>query len=188
MLISILLFVGAYIVGSIPTGYWVSKYCFGVDITTHGSGNIGATNVARTLGKQYFVPIFLIDAIKAYGVLLSSSLAKVHNTEILYLMAIALLIGNAHSIFMNFKGGKGVATMLGLVTFFASWHLTALFMVTWLGILAITKKAFIASLCSAALMTGIALLGNFGNHGIFFLIMTCWLMWRHRSNVTKLRA
>ncbi|MFH1832096.1 MAG: glycerol-3-phosphate acyltransferase [bacterium] len=190
------LFVLAYLIGSIPTGYLICRYCFNIDVTQHGSGNIGATNVARVLGKgiKYFVFIFLIDAAKAYLSLYAANYFFVHNLLInaaqvqnyILLLACAVLLGNAHSIFLKFKGGKGVATSLGIIVYLIPVSLVLLFLASWLIILAFTRRVFMASIGATIIMTGMyGYLYFTGNNLLFyFLIIICyWLILRHRANI-----
>lgn len=138
----------AYLIGSIPTGYLIARLHGVADIRNHGSGNIGATNVARSLGTGYFFVILLLDASKAF--LLLSFLSKAGMSQpFLILAGASLLLGNAFSFFLGFKGGKGVATSLGILA-----ALNPLLVVTALSIflptLYLTKTMGIAS-CATAL-------------------------------------
>ncbi len=170
-----------YLIGSIPTGYWLCRWWYGLDITHHGSGNSGASNVARVLGKKLFPIIFCCDAGKAYIILwLMKQLAM--SMTAYYCSAGVLLLGNAYSIFMNFNGGRGVATAVGIIGFFLPWQSTIGFMIAWLIIVALTKKPFVASLgaCMGVLIfhvymqtTCVSLLV-----GIFV-----WIGWRHASHL-----
>ena len=125
-----LLILISYLIGSVPSGYWFAKIFFGIDVTKHGSGNIGATNVARVLkNKKYFFLIFFFDFVKSFLTLFVS--AKFLNVDLpwrvvplwkvipygLLLLSVFLILGNAHSIFLQFRGGKCVATTLGILSF-----------------------------------------------------------------------
>jgi len=179
-----------YLIGSVPTGYWFTKYLFGLDITQHGSGNIGASNVARTLGKTYFIPIFVFDAFKAYAALwFCMSLLAFEpvmlsiNFWYLYSLTGALLLGNAYSIFLGFKGGKGVATVLGMLAFLMPGPLVGLFMLSWLLLVALTKRPFIASLSSIFLIVLLTFALFNGVHGAWLLSVVAWLLLRHAQNL-----
>ncbi len=101
----------SYFLGSIPFGYIISKLK-GIDITKFGSGNIGATNVGRALGKRYFFIVLFLDALKGFlPVLLFKQL---YGFEYAILAGLFVVIGHSFSIFMKFRGGKGVATGLGI--------------------------------------------------------------------------
>src|SRR5271156_4362785 len=98
MLTNVLELFGAYLVGSFPTGYLVAKWAGIADIRNHGSGNIGATNVARKLGIHFFFIVFFIDALKAYSYLKYVQ-STTHCARYHYLIAVALLLGNICSLF-----------------------------------------------------------------------------------------
>lgn len=177
----------AYLIGSIPTGYWFCRYFFNLDITQHGSGNIGATNVARVLGKRWFLIIFFIDALKAYGVLALCALLApgidLFGVASIYIFAGAILVGNAYSPFLGFKGGKGVATAVGIFIYLLPFQLNFLFAVLWLILLKLTQKPFIASLV-AAVTTVFFYWGLFnGAHTTFLVLICLWLTFRHLPNI-----
>ncbi|HOK50810.1 MAG: glycerol-3-phosphate 1-O-acyltransferase PlsY [Bacteroidales bacterium] len=119
MIYFLLIFI-AYLLGSIPTSVWAGKWFYGIDIREHGSGNAGATNTLRVLGWKAGIPVFLIDIAKGFvAVSLVSFLdfSSGSNSKILYQLALgfAALLGHVFPIFAQFKGGKGVATLLGVV-------------------------------------------------------------------------
>ncbi len=173
-----------YLIGSIPSGYWFAWYGFGIDVTTQGSGNIGATNVGRVLGSsKYFLLIFLFDALKA-AAYLHFIIAYTDNTWP-FLVAGMLLIGNAHSLFLRFKGGKGVATALGVVAALYPLPVTLLFMGMWVGIYLSTRRAALASISAVSLLPFTAtLFGSVSNSSYIFLCMLIgWITFRHRTNI-----
>ncbi|MGB8468348.1 MAG: glycerol-3-phosphate 1-O-acyltransferase PlsY [Candidatus Babeliales bacterium] len=104
----------AYLIGAIPTGYIIARLCGIRDITQHGSGNIGATNVARVLGKQFFVLVLLLDGVKAFLVVTVAQYFF-DETWIIALISFSILIGNCYSLFLRGRGGKGVATSIGIM-------------------------------------------------------------------------
>lgn len=117
----LLLILLAYLVGSIPTSVWVSKYFFGIDIRDYGSGNAGATNTYRILGSKWGTFVMIVDMVKAViAVKLAFLLPEAHINE-LYLvnlqlgLGLAAVIGHIFPIWANFKGGKGVASLFGMV-------------------------------------------------------------------------
>ena len=108
----------AYLIGSIPTGYIIVKAKTGQDIRTVGSGSTGATNVKRVLGKNYFFLVMLLDALKgALPVILAKLFATVGLSLGLapVIAAVAVIIGHSKSIFLQFKGGKSVASGVGTI-------------------------------------------------------------------------
>jgi glycerol-3-phosphate acyltransferase PlsY len=170
-----------YLVGSIPTGYWICRWWYGLDITHYGSGNIGASNVARVKGNKLFPIIFCCDAGKAYSVLW---LMRVMNMslESCFLGAGVLLIGNAYSIFMRLNGGRGVATAVGILGFFLPWPSTFGVMIAWLAIAAFTKKPFVASLGA---FCGVMVTHVYMQTVYVPLLVGIvgWIVWRHASHL-----
>jgi glycerol-3-phosphate acyltransferase PlsY len=175
-------------VGAIPTGYWLCQWLKGIDITQHGSGNIGATNVGRTVGKHYFILIFLCDAGKTLGVLAGGDWLYQgnHKSLLLFFMAAALLLGNAYSIFIHFKGGKGVATMVSILGYLYSLPLSMIFCGVWLVILYCSKRAFIATFaayCLFVAMYFVSYTARSTMHDVFLLFLGGWLVVRHWRNI-----
>lgn len=115
-----LLIIVAYLIGSIPTSVWVSKHFFGIDIRDYGSGNAGATNTFRVLGSKWGSFVMLVDVLK--GVLATSLYLllphyltnELHQTNFMLGLGLAAVLGHIFPIWANFKGGKGVATLLGM--------------------------------------------------------------------------
>ncbi len=117
----VLLVLTAYLIGAIPFGFLLAKWLKGVDVRTAGSGNIGATNVARVIGFWYFWPVFLFDFAKGFGPTLGFPILAARLTdrppapELAVLVALATIVGHNFPIYLKFRGGKGVATSLGAV-------------------------------------------------------------------------
>ncbi len=116
----IVVIVVAYLLGSIPTSVWVGKRFYGIDIREHGSKNAGATNTIRVLGWKAGLPVFIIDGLKgsiSALLVIFTSLIPGTNTYVAFQLALgfAALLGHIFPIFAKFKGGKGVATLLGVV-------------------------------------------------------------------------
>lgn len=128
-LISILLVVVAYLLGSVPNAVWIGKAFFKVDVREHGSGNAGATNVLRTLGRKAALAVFILDGLKGYlAVMLSWFLPLFSDIfanfsepfiNFRILLIIAVVLGHIFPIFAQFRGGKGVATITGAMLAFA---------------------------------------------------------------------
>jgi glycerol-3-phosphate acyltransferase PlsY len=117
---NILLFVAAYLLGSIPTAVWVGKHFYNIDVRDHGSGNAGATNVFRVLGKKAGIPVLLIDVIKGFLAVSLARFSQFHfgTTQFINLqlvLGVSSLIGHIFPVFASFKGGKGIATLLGII-------------------------------------------------------------------------
>ena len=172
----------AYFIGAIPIGYVVAKIKGIADIRKHGSGNSGATNVSRTLGLPYFFLIFFLDAGKAFFFIYA--MQTYFSLEYLYFFAFILLIGNGCSLFLYGSGGKGVATLFGLVAalnFWAVWLMLGI----WLLILGLTHTVGIASICSVICLPLYALLLHDYAFLLFSLCAASWIIWKHESNIRR---
>lgn len=185
MLSNIIGLVGAYLVGSIPTGYVIAQWAGVADIRKHGSGNIGATNVARALGVHFFFIVFFIDALKAYCYLRYMQ-SITHDLSMHYLFAVALLLGNIFSCFLGFRGGKGVATSVGIGAALMPtlcWYAFGI----WISVLAITKTVGIASVIGAVALPLLAWYHYGAVHAYALLSITIavMLLITHRENLAR---
>lgn len=120
-LLNIILVVVAYLMGSIPTSVWIGRAFYGIDIREHGSGNAGTTNTFRVLGVKAGIPVFLFDAFKGWAAVKLIYFSNYYipasgdyiNAQLLF--GLAALLGHIFPIYVGFKGGKGVATLFGIV-------------------------------------------------------------------------
>ena len=188
---------GSYLLGSIPFGYLVGKIG-GIDIRKIGSGNIGATNVVRVLGKRYGYPVFVLDFLKGFGaVKISISIAtdarlEWGSPEIFgVLAAVASVIGHSFPVWLKFRGGKGVATSAGAL--FGLVPLAALIaVVIWLLVFWFTRYVSVASLVTAVALPLVILimtrLNQIQGNALFYssLGIAAVVIWRHRSNFSRL--
>ena len=143
---NILLVILAYLLGSIPFGFVIGKMK-GIDVRQYGSGNIGTSNVARTMGKTAAILTLLGDGLKALiPVLLAKYLLE--NEAWIVAVGLAAIVGHNWSLYMKFKGGKGVTTTYGAYLGIA-WLPGLATILTWVGIVSTTKKSSIAALVSA---------------------------------------
>ena len=150
---NLLLLLFAYLLGSIPSAVWIGKYFYKIDVREFGSGNAGATNVFRVLGKRAGIPVLLLDVMKGFaGVSLAflSSYAKGSHqlTNLQLVLGMASLVGHIFPLFAQFRGGKGIATLLGIIL---AVHLyAALFsIVVWAIIFFISNYVSLASIISS---------------------------------------
>lgn len=176
----------SYLIGSFPTGKLLAKV-YGVDITKSGSGNVGATNVARTLGKKAGIIVLLIDILKGIiAVKLSTIFINQPLDNFAELSGLAAICGHCFSIPPWLKGGKGVATALGVLV--SLNPLIALGAVaTFAGAFWSTRIVSISSILAAAIAPLLSLiLGGPTLAVIFYLLMSLIIIWRHRENVTRL--
>lgn len=174
-----LLMVG-YLVGAIPTGAWVARIVGIGDITTKGSGNTGATNVGRLLGFQYFFLVLLIDILKAFCFM---NRIVQHYTNIwkITLAGVALLLGNGFSCFLGGKGGKGVATSIGIMGVLQGLVLQYT-VLAWMIIFAITRNVGIASV-AGLLVLPVVTYCLAPIYSALTLFISLWGIWRHASNI-----
>ncbi|UIE37460.1 glycerol-3-phosphate 1-O-acyltransferase PlsY [Leptodesmis sichuanensis] len=197
-----LLILLAYLLGSLATGYWAGRWLKGIDIREHGSGSTGATNVLRTLGTGPGVVVLLIDVLKGVGAI--ALVTWFYTTDLIQplipgtlnpatwlpwmvtLAGIAALLGHSKSIFLNFTGGKSVATSLG-VLLAMSWLVGVGTFAVFLLVLAITRIVSISSMSGAIAVPGLMLATHqplpyvlFGLAGGLYVIL------RHRANIQRL--
>lgn len=186
----------SYLIGSIPSGYLAGRLG-GVDIRQQGSGNIGATNVTRVLGKRYGYPVFLADFIKGFSaILLAPWLGRLFalssSTEVCQVVAgVFVVVGNAFPPWLRFRGGKGVATSAGL--FFGLIPAAAVIAtLIWIIAFYTTRYVSLASVIAAlALPLTVFIINHVtGMHRPFVLYMTATLaaivILRHRTNLARL--
>ncbi len=178
------LFLLAYLVGSIPFGLLLSK-TQNIDIREHGSGNIGATNVARTMGKKAGLLTLAGDVLKGWGAVFLANL-WFDEPIIIALAGLAVFLGHLFSIFLNFKGGKGVATGLGVFSF-----LMPLSTLISAGIFALCLKiSGYVSLSSILAAISLPLLGIFFRVPFPFIylavIVALFTLQKHHSNILRL--
>jgi glycerol-3-phosphate acyltransferase PlsY len=181
------LILGGYLLGSMPFGYWVVRAAKGVDIRTVGSGNIGASNVWRTYGKAYGLPIVLLDVGKGFvaafvGTLLGGELVGV-------LAGGAAMLGHWRPVFLRFdRGGKMVATAGGALLG-AAPLLGALAVAIWIGAFLVTRYASVASITTGIVLPFVALaLDRPWPVVAFVVISAAGVVVLHRANIARLRA
>jgi len=172
----------SYFIGSFPTGYIFARLCGIIDIRNHGSGNIGATNVARILGARFFIPVFLFDACKAYAnmfILLNMG----YKDYSIIAAAVAHLIGNSWSVFLKGRGGKGVATTVGLVMVLQPYVMPYLFLV-WVLVFLCTQTVGLASVAAIISFPIWSFICNYSTQLLFFsCFVSVWILMRHRVNI-----
>jgi glycerol-3-phosphate acyltransferase PlsY len=180
-----LAFVFGYLLGSIPFGLILTRAAGGPDVRTIGSGNIGATNVLRTGNKKLAAATLLCDVLKGtVAVLLTAHYAS-HDAALA--AALGAFLGHLFPVWLKFKGGKGVATYIGLLIGLA-WQAALIFCAVWLVVAFVTRYSSLAALVASA-VTPVAMwfLGAQNAALLFFLLTTLlWIM--HRANIERLLA
>jgi glycerol-3-phosphate acyltransferase PlsY len=187
-----------YLVGSVPTGYIVGRMA-GIDVRTVGSGNVGATNVTRVLGKRFGYPVFVIDFLKGVvAVMMSISVAaRVGSTPTSADLFAAFggvfsVVGHSFPVWLGFKGGKGVATSLG-VLFGINWIAALVMCGVWVSVFQLTRYVSLSSI-AAAIALPLAMTAMLFLHQLrstipvyFSLCLTAIVVARHRSNLSRFR-
>ena len=183
---NILWLLGGYLMGSIPTSYLAARFGAGIDLREHGSRNLGATNVYRVLGWKYAIPVGLFDVAKgAVPVLLVSRWS--HGPWLPLAVGVATVLGHVFTIFMRFKGGKGVATAAGVVFALAPTALGVSALV-WLAVLTATGYMSVASMLGAITFpVAVRVLEPGDNYALVLgIALAVFIIYTHRSNIRRL--
>jgi acyl phosphate:glycerol-3-phosphate acyltransferase len=186
-----------YLLGSCPNGLIVSK-SHGIDVRNFGSGNIGATNVLRVLGRKWGYLVFALDSLKGllsvlFAYWISRRLLLDHASETLaaIIAGVACILGHSFPVWLRFKGGKGVATSAGVLLGLMPWAVVSVFIV-WLLLFKTTRYVSLASIGAAvALPVLVMAYLHFRPEAemsllIFSLVIAAVVVWRHRSNIRRL--
>ena len=197
LIVSGLLVITAYLLGSIPTGYLLGRYVQGIDIREHGSGSIGATNILRTLGKKAAITVLTLDLLKGVlAVALVSVVISIQATEIRQnwqpwletSAAMAAVLGHSKSIWINFTGGKSVATSLGVLLVMnpiVALGTLAVFLI----MLALSRIVSLSSISGAiAVNVFMIILQEPLAYMLFAALAGVYVIWRHRNNIGRLLA
>lgn len=193
----LLIAVGSYLLGSIPAGFIAGKIC-GVDLRTQGSGNIGATNALRVLGKQWGYAVFLFDFLKGLvPVLVALHWGRTVGVEPASapgaLAALCALLGHSFPVWLGFRGGKGIATSGGVIIGLFTLPAFLICLGFWLLLFTTTRYVSVASIGGAialpAVVAALFLMHRMDWLALAVSIAMCVLaVWRHRSNIDRLRA
>ncbi|KRB82764.1 glycerol-3-phosphate acyltransferase [Sphingomonas sp. Root710] len=176
------LLTGAYLLGSIPFGVVLTRLGGAGDLRQIGSGNIGATNVLRTGRKGLAAATLLLDGGKGAAAVL---LAQLVQPDVALWAGAAAFLGHLYPVWLKFRGGKGVATMLG-VSLAAWWPAGIAFAVVWLGMLALTRRSSAGGLSGAIAAPVAAAVGGEPNTVLVLLGMALLVVWKHRDNIARL--
>ena len=196
---SLLLALASYLAGSIPFGLMIGRAVKGIDLRQHGSGNIGATNAGRVLGKKWGLICLVLDALKgllpvAFLPALICGAAEPAMVEHLRVLAgVSTILGHMFSCWLGFRGGKGVATSLGVVAILSPWGLLA-GAAAFFSTIAIWRIVSLSSMF-AAITFGVYQLatlkpspfaGETWSQGLFAIAVPLLILFQHRSNVRRL--
>lgn len=173
----------SYLVGAIPTGFLIAQMGGIKDIRKIGSGNIGATNVARFLGPHFFLIVLILDSLKAFLLLWFINYLE-YSFAIILLSSSFLMIGNSYSIFLHGDGGKGVSTLFGIISAL-SLNLACVSLFIWMGTFVLIRISAVASLVSVFLFF---IISFYYYHELttFAFFATSLIFWRHHKNIRHL--
>jgi glycerol-3-phosphate acyltransferase PlsY len=174
----------SYLLGSISFSYFIAKIWMGIDIRNYGSGNAGATNVLRVLGTKPAIIALLGDALKGITAVYLGKLTG--DESIMLLCGLAVVIGHNWPIFLKFKGGKGIATSLGVILTISPLS-SLILIIIGVFIIYITRYVSLGSITSAIILPFIFyMLHKSGYYLVFALVLTFLALFRHRSNIQRL--
>ena len=173
----------SYLMGSIPFGFILTKIFLNKDIREIGSGNIGATNALRTGNKTLGYSTLILDILKA---VIPVIYVKVFYQDFLYIASLCAFLGHVFPIWLKFKGGKGVATYVGIL-FSINFYFGIIFAVSWFITFFISKFSSLSSLVGAASIPVYLLILTQFDQVIFFTIMFVLIFFTHRENIKRLK-
>ena len=194
VVINIIITIFAYLIGSIPTSVWISRVFFDIDIREHGSGNAGATNTFRVLGVKAGMVVFVVDILKGFG-----AVNLIHFTNyyiphsgdyinIQLLLGIASMLGHIVPVYVGFRGGKGVATLFGVIcaiSFYPTLIMAGVFFTT----LILTRYVSLSSMISGfsfPVLIIVVFKETTPSLVIFSLIMAVLMLFTHQKNIERL--
>ncbi|MFW6130691.1 MAG: glycerol-3-phosphate 1-O-acyltransferase PlsY, partial [Atribacterota bacterium] len=182
----IFIIIFSYLIGSIPFGYLVGKYLKRIDIREQGSGNIGVANSFRVMGIKCALLVLIGDCLKGFFSIILAKWLLAESIEFYLLTGLAAIIGHNWSIFLNFKGGKGIATTYGVVLTFYP-YIAIIAAIIWGAIVFTTRFAALGSIISVFAMFILSFLFNTPlEFKIFVVIIFLFAIIRHHSNINRL--
>ena len=179
----ILVFIYSYFLGSIPFGLIITKFFLKKDIRKVGSGNIGTTNVLRTGQKSLAIATLIFDILKGY---VSVLIALKYFNDLIYFSALICFIGHIFPAWLKFKGGKGVATYLGVILGL-SLNFGIIFVITWLLISSIFKYSSLASMVGSLIVFAYSINLDNAILSVFLFVTFVIILYTHRENIVRLK-
>ena len=173
----------SYLMGSIPFGFILTKIFLKKDIREIGSGNIGATNALRTGNKLIGYSTLLLDVMKA---ILPVLYVKINHPELIYIASLCAFLGHVFPVWLKFKGGKGVATYVGIL-FTINIFLGFIFCVSWLLVFLVSKYSSLSSLIGSLMIPIYIFFNDQMSNALYFGIMFVLIFYTHRENIKRLK-
>lgn len=196
VVVNIVITIVAYLLGSIPTSVWISRAFFNIDIREHGSGNAGATNTFRVLGVKAGIVVFAVDILKGFAAVNLIHFTKYYipnsgdYINIQLLLGIAAMIGHIFPIYVGFRGGKGVATLFGVIcaiSFYPTLIMAGVFLVTLIATRYVSLASMVSGLSFPVLII-VIFKETTPTLVIFSLIMAILMLFTHQKNIERLLA
>ena len=186
-MIPALVLIGGYFLGSLPFGLLIARWWAGIDVREHGSGNIGATNVYRVVGKPAGALVFALDVLKGYVPPIVAAALRLNEWWVVG-AGFAAILGHNFSPFLGFKGGKGVSTSLG-VLFGIAWKAGLTAWALWGIVVAVSGYVSLGSIIAAAVLPGLSWYFYPGDWARFWFCVIAGLfsIYKHRGNIQRLR-
>ena len=184
----------AYMLGSIPTSVWIGEYFYGIDVREFGSGNSGATNTFRVLGYKAGIPVLIIDVLKGWSSVMLAYVISDYTKEsdqmvnLQLVLSVAALMGHVFPVYVGFRGGKGVATLLGIVlalNWVAALISLAVFIVVFVSTKYVSLSSIVASFAFPCVVI-FALDSRVGSMVIFSMFITVIVLITHQKNIERL--
>ncbi len=195
MVLYVIMAIIAYAIGSISFSVIISRKMAGFDVREKGSGNAGSTNMLRSVGKKAALLTLVCDILKGVvAIAISLLIGKLNSTVdkaiLVQIAAVAVVIGHTFPIFFEFRGGKGVATSLGVIIL-VNWQIGLICLVFALVLMILTRMVSLGSICAAILFPVLTVFIHEhyivdGNYIIFGIIMAAFIAYNHRSNIKRL--
>ncbi|WP_373485559.1 glycerol-3-phosphate 1-O-acyltransferase PlsY [Acetobacterium malicum] len=186
IVIGLVFVVAAYLIGNLNFAYILVKFLKNEDVRNYGSGNAGTTNVLRVMGKNVAIPVFLLDALKGCLVVVIGRYVLSLNEVFLVLGGIAVVAGHNWPAFLQFRGGKGTATSLGVFLTY-DWEVAIIAIMIGLIVLAIWKMVSLTSMVGMMMLPIFALLfGRTVTEVIFAVVLCLFSLFQHRKNIGRI--
>jgi len=194
IVINIVITIVAYFLGSIPTSVWISRAFFNIDIREHGSGNAGATNTFRVLGVKAGIVVFIVDILKGFAAvnLIHLTSYYIPNSgdyiNIQLLLGIAAMLGHIFPVYVGFKGGKGVATLFGVIcaiSLYPTLIMAGIFFITLILTRYVSLGSMMAGLSFPVLVV-VVFKETTPSLVIFSLIIAILMLFTHQKNIERL--
>ena len=198
MILTVVALLASYLIGSIPTAYLFGRMLKGIDIRKVGSGNVGATNALRVLGRGPGVIVLLLDMLKGFltvvflGNLFQDKPVLLSTQNLRILMGLACICGHNWTIFLQFKGGKGIATTFGVLLGISLKisglnSVIGLLILIWFIVFLIFRMVSLASICSALALPVFSLLFKMPLMLIYLSLLLCvFIIIRHKANLVRI--